>query len=454
LHFDKPIEKSEMLKHRPSFRLLPALLFAAGGYAQTAVAPAGLTLAQAIDQALKNNLQAKLAEERTVESRAQRGIGLSALLPNVSGAAYQMNLTENLAAQGLTSSTFPGIPAFIGPFNRFDARFEMVQSLFNLASIRRYQATRYGVQLAEEERRLAEQQVTTATTLTYVGVLEAGQSMAAAESNVQLARRLLDLATNQRNAGIATGLDVARAETRLASQQVQLAQAKTDLDTARLNLLRVIGLPFNAQLSPADAMRFAPQPPPEAGEAIRQALAGRLELSVASEQLRIAEAERGAAIGGWAPTVAAFGDYGSSGLKPNEVDLPTRSIGVRIDVPIFDGGRTRSEVQVATSRVRQAEMQLADFRAAVEKDVRQALDNLTTREEQMRAAQKNLDLAQRELSLAQDRFQNGVADNIEVTTAQTALENARQMAVFSLAQFNIARLNLLSALGRPGDFTF
>jgi outer membrane protein TolC len=301
---------------------------------------------------------------------------------------------------------------------------------------------------------LAEQQVTTATALAYVGVLETGQSVAAAESNVQIARRLLDLAVNQRNAGIATGLDVARAETRLASQQVQLAQAKTDLDTARLNLLRVIGSPLNAQLSPADAMRVDPQPPPEAGAAIRQALGDRLELSVASEQLRIAEAERGAAIGGWAPTVAAFGDYGSSGLKPNEVNLPTRTIGIRVDVPIFNGGRTRSEVQVATSQVRQAEMQLSDLRAAVEKDVRQALDNLATREEQMRAAQKNLDLAQRELSLAQDRFRNGVADNIEVTSAQTALENARQLAVSSLAQFNIARLNLFSALGRAGDFAF
>ena len=445
-----------MLKHRSFLNFLPTLLLAVGAYAQTAATPAGLTLAQAVDQALKNNLQTNLAQERTTESRAQRGIGLSALLPNVSGAAYQMNLTENLAAQGLSASTlhFPGLPAFLGPFDRFDARFQVMQSLFNLASIRRYQATRYGVELAEQQRRLAEQQVTTATTLAYIELLETGQSVAAAEANVQLARQLLDLATNQRNAGIATGLDVARAETRLAGQQVQLAQVRTNLDTARLNLLRIIRSPVSVQLSPADAMRFEPQPPLEAGEAIGQALAGRLELSVASEQLRIAEAERGVAIGGWAPSVSAFGDYGSSGLKPNEVNLPTRSVGIRIDVPIFDGGRTRSEVQVATSRVRQAEMQLSDLRAAVEKDVRQALDNLATREDQMRAAQKNLDLAQRELSLAQDRFQNGVADNIEVTTAQTALEDARQIAVSSLAQFNIARLNLFSALGRARDFTF
>jgi outer membrane protein TolC len=433
-----------------------ALLFATAAWAQTAVTAPELTLAQAVEQALKNNLQAKLAEERMEESRARRGIGRSALLPNVSGAAYQMSLTENLAAQGLTSSAFhvPGLPAFLGPWDSFDARARAVQSLFNLASIRRYQATRYGVQLAERQRRLAEQQVATATALAYIEVLETSQSVAAAEANVRLARQLLDLATNQRNAGIATGLDVARAETRLASQQVQLAQARTNLDTAGLNLRRTIGAPLGAQLAPADAMRFDPHPPPEAGHAIQQALGERLELSVASEQLRIAEVERKAAIGGWAPSVSAFGDYGSSGLKPNQTDLPTRSVGIRIDVPIFDGGRTRAEVQAATSEVRQAEMQLSDLRAAVEKDVRQALDNLATREDQMRAAQKNLDLAERELSLAEDRFRNGVADNIEVTGAQTEFENARQVVVLSLAQFNIARLNLFSALGRARDFTF
>ncbi len=288
-----------MFKHRLPRKFLLALALAAEAYAQTAATPPEVTLAQAIGQALKNNLQAQLAQERTTESRAQRGIGLSALLPNVSGAAYQMSLTENLAAQGLTASTFhfPGLPAFLGPFDRFDARFQVAQSLFNLASIRRYQATRYGVQLAEQQRRLAEQQVTTATTLAYIELLETGQSVAAAESNVQLARQLLDLATNQRNAGIATGLDVARAETRLAGQQVQLAQARTNRDTARLNLLRITGAPLSMQVSPADAMRFDPQPIPEAGEAVQQALGGRLELLVASEQLRIAEAERKAAIG-------------------------------------------------------------------------------------------------------------------------------------------------------------
>lgn len=442
-----------MFHHRLPTGFFILMLSAAGARAQT-VGASELTLRQAIQQAIDNNLQTNLARERTVEAKAHVGTARSALLPNVSGVAYQMNLTANLAAMGLSSSTFPGIPAFIGPYSRFDARFQMVQNLFSLPAIRHYQASRLGVGLAELRRGLTEQHVIAATILAYIGVLEAKQAVAAAEANVQLSRRLLDLAISQRNAGIATGLDVARAETRLAGQQVQLAQAQTRSDTAGLTLLRVTGSPLNLQPSTTESMRFDPQPLREPGDVIHEALDGRVELRAAAEQLRIAELERKAALGGLTPSVSAFGDYGNSGLKPNEVNLPTRSIGIRIDVPIFNGGRTRSEVQIASSRVRQAELQLADLRSAVEKDVRQALDNLATVETQMKAAQKNLDLAQRELSLAQDRFQNGVADNIEVTNAQTALENARQLVVASLAQYNIARLNLYSSMGRAQDFSF
>jgi outer membrane protein TolC len=88
----------------------------------------------------------------------------------------------------------------------------------------------------------------------------------------------------------------------------------------------------------------------------------------------------------------------------------------------------------------------------VEKDVSQALLNIKTREEQVRSATLAVSLAARELELAQDRFKNGVADNTEVVTAQTALENARLMLVSSLTEFNIARLNLASALGHVENF--
>jgi outer membrane protein len=68
------------------------------------------------------------------------------------------------------------------------------------------------------------------------------------------------------------------------------------------------------------------------------------------------------------------------------------------------------------------------------------------------AAQKAVTLSERELELARDRFANGVGDNVEVVNAQTALENARQVYVSSLLQFNVARLNLAVALGQAENF--
>lgn len=415
-----------------------------------------LSLSDAVKLALQNNLQAVVSKEQISQAKGEKGVGLSALLPNLSGVAYQANATANLASIGFPISKLPGLSPFTGDFNRFDARFQLVQTVFNLAAIRRYQTTLSGVTLARERERLATQQVTAATAISYLAVLEAEEATRAAQSNVQLAETLLSLATNQRRAGIAAGIDVARAETRLANQKVRLAQARTGLDTARLDLLRMIngadGPSLASNLTLTDRMRLVSEPAHEPDQAVSKALADRAEVAVAEQELRIAGLQRRAAGADLLPSVSMFGDYGSSGLKPNDVNYPTRSIGVRVDVPIFNGGRTRAEMQVAASRQRESNSRLRDTRAAVEKDVRQALLTVKTREEQVLAAQTALDLATRELTLAQDRFKNGVADNIEVVNAQTALEDARQTLVSSLAEFNVARLNLVSALGHVEDF--
>jgi outer membrane protein TolC len=274
----------------------------------------------------------------------------------------------------------------------------------------------------------------------------------AAQANVQLAERLLQLARSQRQAGVAAGIDVARAETRLANQQVQLAQARTQLDTAQLELLRLIGAPLSERPALSGKLEAKPEPARNVDASIQAALKERADASVAAAALGIADSQRKAATAGYAPSLSFFADYGSSGLKPNELNYPTRTIGVRLDVPVFDGGRTRSEVQIAASRRREAEAQLRDVRATVEKDVRLAIDNLATRLEQARAAETALNLATRELELAQSRFSNGVADNIEVVQAQTSLENARLGRIASLGQYSLARLNLAAALGRAADF--
>ncbi|HEY6118481.1 MAG TPA: TolC family protein, partial [Pyrinomonadaceae bacterium] len=77
---------------------------------------------------------------------------------------------------------------------------------------------------------------------------------------------------------------------------------------------------------------------------------------------------------------------------------------------------------------------------------------LRTTAEAVRAADKSVELAQRELQMARDRFRAGVADNLEVISAQTAVAEARAAQVIALTQYNAARLNLAASLGRAETF--
>jgi outer membrane protein TolC len=214
-----------------------------------------LSFEQAIQLAIENNLSTLLARERRNEARGEKQQSLSALLPQVAGAAYQANTTENLVALGFQPGLFPGLSTtLIGPFRNFDARVRLSQTVFDLSAMQNYRAGRAGVRVAELREALAREQVASAAGLIYIEALRAERSVAAAQANVELAQALLKLAQDQRNAGIATGVDVTRAQTRVAEQQLTVAQAQTASEQARLNLQRVVGLPLGSSLSLTDQL--------------------------------------------------------------------------------------------------------------------------------------------------------------------------------------------------------
>ena len=414
---------------------------------------AELSYEQAVQLAMENNLTTLLASERRNEARGVKQQSLAALLPNVSSVTYQANLTENLAALGFRPGVIPGFNStFVGPFRNFDARLLFAQRVFDLSAIKNYQAGRAGVRVAELQEGLAREQVASGTGLIYLEALRADESVVAAQANVELAQSLLKLAQDQRDAGVATGVDVTRAQTRLAEQQVGLAQAQTSSEQARLNLQRVVGLPLGSSLTLTDQLRFTDEPLPVVETAVAQAGENRREVKVAEEQNRVSQLERQAVRAEYLPSVEVVGDYGVSGITANNSDLPTRRIAVQLNVPIFNGGLTRGRLTAATSRQRQTELELSNIRGQVEEDVRLALATLRTTAVQVRAAEESVRLALRELEMARDRFKAGVGDNLEVVTAQTSLANARDAHVTALAQHNAARLNLAAALGRAETF--
>jgi outer membrane protein TolC len=416
-------------------------------------APMQLSFQHAVELAVENNINSLIARERIREARGRAIESRSGLLPNLNATASQIDETTNLAALGFDPASFPGIRSLLlGPFKNFDARIRLVQSIFNVNAIRRAQAAGVDVDIARLEEQLTRQEVATQTALAYLNALSSARAVEAAQANLSMAQSLLTLARNQHDAGIATGVDVTRAETRLAEQRVRLAQAQTNADQARLLLLRIIRLPLSTAITLTDSLQFTSEPSPALEQTVTEAQQNRLEVRIASEQIKLSAYNRKAAEAEQLPSLEFIGDYGESGNTPKENALPTRTFGVRLNIPVFNGGATRGRIAAAGSRERQAELLLNDTLSQVEQDVRNAIQTLATAAEQVRAAQQTVELAERELQMSRDRFAAGVANNIEVINAQTSLANARDEEVTALAAYNAARINLAAARGRVESF--
>lgn len=442
------------------------------GAARTlAVAPATLSLPEAMTIGLENNLTTLLATERATEARALRQQVRSFLLPNITGTAYQQNRTLNLVAQGLAPSggqdmtgggmggpppggpaAAPLIPSFVGPFNTFDARLNFSQALLNIAALRQYKSSAAAVQVADLTAELAREQVATFVALAYLTAQRGSLDVRAARADLALAEALRQLAQKQRDAGIANGIDVVRAEVRASQQRLRLAQAEASATQDRLDLERAVGLPQGSATVLTDTLAARAEAVPTVEQALAPAQAARLDARIAEQTIAQKELDRRARAAARYPIISAAGDYGQSAVTPFKSDRITRTYGVTLSVPVFDGGYIGGRVKAALSEQRQAELQLGNTRGQVEQDVRQALIGWNLAAAQVRAADEQLALADLELALATQRFRAGVADNLEVLQAQAALANARALRVQALAQYGAARLNFAAATGTAQSF--
>jgi len=456
-------------RHRPAALVLCAgLLFSAAGAAAPAPgetftmpeAAQPLSMQQAIDDALATNVQTLLADARRAEASGNRAEARSAFLPHLSGEVSQSRRQTNLAAQGLDfGSAFANLPAGTAPafpsvitYNSFDARARLRQSLFDYSAWQQYQSAKIGERVADDQLAVAREQVAAQAALDYVSALAARESVAASQADLDLSATLAKLATDQEHVGIATGVDVTRAQTRQARARARLAQAETDQTRADIRLARTVGLPLDAPITLEDRLDYRPVAVGDTATDVARAMADRPEVQLASRQISQREKQLAAARGARLPTLSATADYGDSGNTYHENNEGTYAVGAQLRVPIFDGGATHARISSAASRLDQQRIQYRDTRDQVEQDVRLARRTLTTLAEQVNAAQSALTLANRELSLSRDRFANGISNNVEVIDAQASLADARNTRVAALADYTRARINLAAALGRAQQF--
>ena len=403
---------------------------------QLAVSPEGNTRVQLSAEALKQ------AESRSAQSRA-------ALLPDLSAAFTDENATRNLAAQGIQISVpIPGFifPSFVGPFTTMDARISATQSVFDFSSIRRFQASKVGVSAAKADVNGSAEQVAAQVARAYLAAVRADADVEAAKSNLTLSEAVLKQAENQKAAGTGTGIEITRARVQLANDRQRLLVAENARRAAGLQLLRAVGLRLDTELVLTDKLQYIPVDALTMEQAKTQALKERPDLEAQQERESSARLSANATKLERLPSVAAFGDYGSSGTGFDN-SLPTRTIGISLRVPLFDGGLRDARRAESASQYRAEKVKTNDLKEQIDLDVRLALDALRSAEDQVKVSREGLELAENELAQARRRNQAGVAIGVEVTDAQSRLERARDNQTVALYNYNVGRIDLAQAMG-------
>ena len=412
-----------------------------------------LSLREAVDRALEFNLGAVGLTQAVRQARGQTKVARSALLPNLNASLSETVQQTNLQALGVRFNVpIPGFsaPTIVGPFNYFDLRASLSQTVWDLTARDNYRATKKLVRANELSVEDARDLIVLAVGGTYLQTIAAKARIDAARAQLTTAEALFKQASEQRAAGVVAQIDLNRSQIQLLTQQQRLVSLDNDYAKLKIALARLAGLPVNEQYEISDAVPFAEAPPLSLDEALKQAFAQRADLKAAQAQVEAAERVRSAARAERLPSLAVRADYGVIGTNPSQ-SHGTFSVTGSVRVPIWQGGRTKGETEVAEAALAQRQAELEDLKGRIESDVRNAYFDLQAAASQVEVARKNIQVATQNLELTRQKLDAGVSDNVEVVQSQEALSTANTDYINSVFAHNLAKLSLARAIGRASE---
>lgn len=410
--------------------------------------PINLSLDDAIQRGLRNNLGLILSTTQTSTVRGERLSQLQSLLPSVTFNAQEAVMQTDLAAQGLR---IPGFPTIVGPFGYTDVRAYLSWSLLDVKSLREYMAAKHNFASAQLSEQDARDLVVLTVGNAYLLVLADETRISSVEAQVATAKVSLDQAIASHEAGTAPKLDELRARVDYQTLQQLLIVSRNALDKDKLALARTIGLPLEQSFNLADKEPYAVFDQIDVNAAIQQARANRKDLAATVEQVMAAEQQRKAATADRLPTVKFDGDYGVIGVNMNHSHGTGDALGT-LSVPLFKEFALRGEAEQAQAQLDTQRARLSDKNAQVDADVRDALFDIASAQKQVEVASSSVELAKEALSDAQQRYTSGISDNLAVSQAQRSVAQADEQYVASLYRFNMAKLSLARALGMAQNF--
>jgi outer membrane protein TolC len=279
-----------------------------------------LSFREAIERGIQYNLGAVGIAQAVRQAHGETRVARSALLPNVNGNLSETVEQTNLEAFGLRFHfPLPGIsiPTVVGPFNYFDLRASLSQTVADLTAWNNYRSATENLRANRLSARDVRDLVVLAVGGAYLQAIAARARVESARAQLETARTLYQQTSEQRKVGLVAQIDVNRSRVQMLTEQQRLVSLENDLAKQKINLARMAGLPPNDRYELADDVPFAPAPGVTLEDALQQAFTQRSDLKAAHAQVVAAQRTRSAARAERLPSVSLNADYGAIGTNPD-----------------------------------------------------------------------------------------------------------------------------------------
>jgi outer membrane protein TolC len=201
------------------------------------------------------------------------------------------------------------------------------------------------------------------------------------------------------------------------------------------------------QIDLTDQVSFFETPAIQVDQSLEAAYANRPEMKALLSREQQAKLEKQEASDARYPTLRFDGYWSEQGLTPGTA-VPGYTYGLTLNVPMFTGGRIGAETARADLEIRKVAEQQQEQRNQIALQVKTAIAQLAAARTEVDVANQAVALAGEEVTQARDRFQAGVANNLEVVTAQDALARANDNQIVALYRYNQARADLARSTGQ------
>ncbi len=404
-----------------------------------------LTLEESIQLALEHNLDVRVAKEEIQFARQGKNRARTGFLPKLTAQYGYRRLSES-------STTVGGVSTQNADQDQYRFTGTVAQPLFTgFEILSNYQLAKLGLDVAQIQLQRTRLDLILAVKESYFEILRAEKISQVAEQSVRQLQEGVRVAQNFVQVGMRPKVDVLDAETRLGEAELQLIVANNDTGVAKARFNTVLRQPIDTPVAVVDVLTTESYE--RSYESSQQiALQHRPELLEANKNVAIAEKEITLVKSDYYPDINLSANYYRRGDDPTVdgsdfVDRESWDIVAGATWTFFEWGKTRYATNQQRARLRQAKESQDQIKDGILLEVKTAFLSVQAAERGIRVAAKSVESAEENFRISQERYKEQVATASEILDAQTRLTQARTNYTNALVVFNLARAELVRAMG-------